>query len=254
MAMRNEKMPGEKLVGLVAGLIAIAALAVAAVGVSAKYTQKETKVDDTLSSDFYFTSTLLSEEGTTYTLMPETTELKIPLYNYADSLRISNADIQYSYTVTKDGQTIKSENGTLSAGAAQTAYISLENTTTGTYTVKAESSSPYKAVLKATFIVPQASAGVNYSVSDTSGSPYVLLTVWTENYSGNIILNWPAGVIPDSTNLQLAGASTYSGVSYAAGTVTVSGTPYGSNVYRFFKQDTLKSYTDKDFAATAANQ
>lgn len=253
MAMGKEKMPGRKRARLAAGLAAIAVLVAAAVGVSAKYVQKETKVVDTLSSDFYFTSTLLSPEGTSYTLMPETTELEIPLCNYADSLRFSTADIQYSYTVTKDGQTVSSGDGVIPAGSVQTKTIFLKDMTAGTYMVAAESSSPYQATIKATFIVPQVSAGVHYSVSDTSGSPYVLVTVWTENYSGNIILAWPAGVIPDSTNSQLSGVDTYSGESYGAGTATVSAEPYGSNVYRFFKQDTSACYTSAALTATAVN-
>ena len=139
------------------------------------------------------------------------------------------------------------------AGAANTQTISLTGLTKGTYTVTAEATSPYQATLKGTFTIPTESPGVHYSVTDTSGSPYVLLTVWTENYSGKIRLTWPAGLIPDSTNAELSSASTYSGGGYTAGSIVISGAPYGSNVYRFFKQNTSAVFTTDQFTATAAN-
>lgn len=253
MTSKKNKMPGKRWTGLAVWLVAAVALVSAVAGVSAKYAHTETKVDDTLSSDFYFTSTLLSEAGTQYTLMPETNSLEIPLCNYADSLRISNADITYSYTVTKDGGSETTGNGTIVAGAANTQTISLTDLTKGTYTVTAVATSPYQATLKGTFTIPTESTGVHYSVTDTSGSPYVLLTVWTENYSGKVTLTWPAGLIPDSTNPALSGASTYSVSGYTAGSIVVSGAPYGSNVYRFFKQNTSAVFTMANFTATAAN-
>lgn len=252
MTSKKNKMPGKRWTGLAVWLVAAVALVSAVAGVSAKYAHTETKVDDTLSSDFYFTSTLLSEAGTQYTLMPETNSLKIPLCNYADSLRISNADITYSYTVTKDGGSETTGNGTIVAGAANTQTISLTDLTKGTYTVTAVATSPYQATLKGTFTIPTESTGF-ITRHGYFRKSLVLLTVWTENYRWKVTLTWPAGLIPDSTNPALSGASTYSVSGYTAGSIVVSGAPYGSNVYRFFKQNSSAVFTTDQFTGTAAN-
>ena len=55
MTSKKNKMPGKRWTGLAVWLVAAVALVSAVAGVSAKYAHTETKVDDTLSSDFYFT-------------------------------------------------------------------------------------------------------------------------------------------------------------------------------------------------------
>lgn len=254
MTPKEKKMPGKRGIGRLAWLLIAVGLLAAVAGVSAKYAQTKTDVKDTVAEDFYFTSTMLTsdENSVSYTLMPTTTELEIPVCNYADSLRFSTADITYSYTVTKDDGTAVEGGfgeGRLAGNSASNGTISLTNLSTGTYTVTAAAASPFAATLTGSFTIPKESSGVEYRVDDSSGSPFATLTVWTTNYSGNIQITWPAGVIPDSTDSELASANTYAGGAYAAGTTQVTGTQYGSNTYRFFKSDPSAIYSNANFTA-----
>lgn len=231
-------------------LILIVVIVLAVAGVSAKYIQSKKNTDDTVAADFYFTSTLLSEEGATYTLMPTTTELEIPVCNYADDLRYSSKEIQYSYIVTKDGQEVSNGNGNIESGDLKSSNIQLTDLSAGTYTVTATTESPFKTTLTGTFIIPKESEDMYYSVTDQDGSPYVLVTVWTENYNGKAKLTWPENVIPDSTDPQLKSANTYStSGGYAAGAMTISCGAYSSDTFRFFKEDLSEVYTENQFTA-----
>lgn len=255
MIQKKKKISVHRSARWVSGL-GIVVLAIMFAGVSAKYTQKETKVDNTISNEFYFTSTLLSETGTTYTLMPTTTELDIPVCNYADDLRYSAGEIQYSYSVTKDNAEVSNGDGNIGAGKLQTGTISLTDLKPGTYLVTATANSPFQKVLKGTFIIPKESIELHYSVTDKEGSPYVLLNVWTDDYNGKVKLTWPEGVIPDSTNEQLKNVVTYTSDagSYPVGNTTVSCEAYGSKVYRFFKVNPERVYIDGQFIASKTTE
>lgn len=234
----------------------IVVLVIMFASVSAKYVQKKTEVEDTVSNEFYFTSTLLSETGTTYTLMPTVTELEIPVCNYADDLRYSAEQIQYSYTVLKNDKEISKGSGIIEAGELKTSSIKLVDLKAGTYEVTVTANSPFKKVLKGTFTIPEESIQVHYSVADKEDSPYLLFTVWTENYDGNVKLTWPENLIPDTTNAQLQNVDTYNSDSgkYVAGEVTLSYTAYSSKVYRFFKINPSVVYTENQFNALKTDE
>ncbi len=243
------KKPAPVLIVLLA-MILLGSLA----GILAKYIGSQTRTEDTASPNFYFTSTFLSREGNSYTLMPSTTSLDIPVGNYADHLRVTGEDIDYTYTVTKGDTEVKAGSGTLTAtGTATTENISLTGMSAGTYQVTVKATRPYTATLKGTFIIPKESGDIHYSVNDQEGSPYVLLTVWTDNYDGKVQITWPAGVIPDSTDSSLESAKTYSDSGYIAGKTTVTSEADGSKVYRFFKENPSKTFTLSQFTATKAN-
>ena len=89
---KKNKTYSRKQIGVISCLLVVV-LVMIVVGISAKYTQTKTKDEGTVSNDFYFTSPMLSETGTSYTVMPQTTEITIPVCNYADSLRYSERDI-----------------------------------------------------------------------------------------------------------------------------------------------------------------
>lgn len=223
-------------------------------GILAKYIGSQTRTEDTASPDFYFTSTFLTRAGSSYTLTPDTDSLEIPVCNYADHLRITGEDIDYTYTVTKGDTEVKKGSGTLTAtGDATTENISLTGMTAGTYDVIVKATHPFAATLKGTFVIPKESQDIHYSVNDQEGSPYVILTVWTDNYDGKVQVNWPAGVIPDSTDTKLEGVNTYSSGSYVAGKATGACGAHSSNVYRFFKEDPSKTFTQSQFTATKAS-
>lgn len=260
--LKKNKMYSRKQIGIISCLFVVG-LIMLIVGISAKYTTIHSKNDDTVSNDFYFTSPMLSETGISYTLMPQTTELDIPVCNYADSLRYSQKDIEYSYTVTKDengdsSKEISTGNGTISTGKTNTDNIVLNDLKVGTYKVTAKTTSPFITEIKGTFTIPEESEGVGYTVTDKTGSPYVLVTVWTKNYDGKVKITWPEGVIPDSTNSELQSMDTYKGNEsdtnlYVSGSVTISTATYSSVVYRFFKEDSSKIYSNTNFTAAKVN-
>lgn len=232
--------------------VLIAALAV----VFAKYVFQKSDTKETGSSEMYLTSDLLSESGNSYTLAPGTDAIQIELRNYADSLRWSEEDIQYSYTVAQKGSDAKrTGTGVISRKSEEgtNKTLTIDSLQAGTYDVTVTSTAPFRKVLKGSFTIPQESAGIHYSVSDSEGSPYALLTVSTDQYSGNVTVSWPQGMIPDSTQDAFAGIVTRSGSSYAAGTVTVSVKAYSSYTYRFFKEDVTQDYsTSQTIKAVAA--
>lgn len=241
-------MRKKTLLGIGCGLAAALLLCVGLPKVSAKYVEKSTQTNVLSAKDFYFTSPLL--EGTTHTLMPGTTTLEIPVRNYADSLRYSGTDIVYTYTVTKDNSKVAGGSGTVAGGAANTASISVQNLTAGTYTVTVNATSPFTAGLTGTFVIPEITGGVSYKVDDSSGSPYAVLTVWTENYSGNVTVSWPSGLTPDSTDPALR---SFTGGS-TGGSTTVALDTYSSASYRFFKNDAAADYTTGQGLSAAAAQ
>jgi hypothetical protein len=81
-----------------------------------------------------------------------------------------------------------------------------------------------------------------YKELDTTNDEYVLLTVWTEGYSGNVKVEYPNTLIPDNTNSVMRTVSQGYGI---VDTVSFSGTnKYSSHVYRFFADDTVQSALD----------
>ena len=248
---KRKKRIGWNILSL-AGILVLAGLFV---GLSAKYAHQETKMNPVTSKSFYFTSDVLSEAGSTYTLSGDTTQISFELRNYEDDLRWSDSDIVYTYNVTNsaDNSSVKSETGTIahSESSKSSKSITVDGLSAGTYTVTAEATKPYSKTLKGTFTIPAENTELSYTVSDQKGSPYALLTVSTGNYSGNITISWPAGVIPDSTQDAFASVDTYQNGSYTAGTVSVDMDTYSSNTYRFFKADPQQEYTASIKAAKA---
>lgn len=207
----------------------------------AKYISQEKKDTVVAAQAFYFESDLLTENGATYTLAPGTTKITFHMKNVADELRIS--DVEINYTVTVNGNTYKE--GTLGAKKSENQPIYITGLTQGTYEVVATATSPYAKTLKATFVIPAASNEVFYSVSDAANSPVLRVTVWTEDYSGNVTLSWPGGIFPDNTDPLLANAT---GTS-----ATVNFENDSEYTFLFFKANPAAVYTEVDIKAEAAN-
>lgn len=220
----------------------------------AKYAHQESKDTEGSSAQFYFTSNYLMEEGKEYTLSANTTKLNIELRNFADNLRRSDTDISYSYSVRKDGKEIaKDVSGSITKNeeAGTTSDITLDNMSAGTYEVTVTTKSPYKKTLTGTFIIPKANEDISYTVNDSTGSPYILLTISAKTYNGNIKISWPGGVIPDSTQQAFEKSNTWNGNAYTAGTITTEVKSYSSYTYQFFKTDTSKVYSKSDITVEA---
>ena len=234
-------------------MLAGIALAGGAVGLAARYVHQESESKAALSNQFYFTSDYLSEEGRTYTLAPGTTTLTIQLRNYADEYRWADMDITYETSVKRDGaDSTETQKGTLSwSGDNGTSQdLVLNDLTSGTYLVTAKATAPFQKELKGTFVVQNQDETISYTVSDSEGSPYVLLTISTKEYGGTVIVDWPAGVIPDSTDSIFTGSTpTYDDAkkSYTSGTVTITDFgKYASESLRFFKADPSQNYKNND--------
>ena len=230
----------------IAVVLLAAAVIVAVGGISsymAKYAHKETGEKNAASEEFYFTSDLLTSDGTkTYELPVGTTSIEFELRNYADGLRSTSAsDIAYECTVAKeDGTsagTITNGSGSIAAGKQQATKVTVNDLSGGTYTVIATSTSPYNQELSAKFTIAKADDKLSTSVTDKSGSDYATLIVSTKEYEGDIVVRWPGEVVPDQTQTDFANGTT-------GNSITKHVDKYSSYTFRFFKTDTSKDYSD----------
>lgn len=214
-------------------------------GLYAKYIDQQSEKTKPIAENFYFTSDLLTEEGKNYTLSAGTKQITFELRNFEDDLRSSDSNIEYQYIVTKNGQTIKNQTGTITSnqntGSKNT--VTIDNLYAGEYKVTATATSPFKKILKATFSIPEESTDIAYTISDQEGSPYVILHVSTKAYKGNVKILWPEGLIPDTTNKAFEDTKIENNDSYRSSNITAQVTKYSSYTYRFFKKDTTKNYS-----------
>jgi hypothetical protein len=96
----------------------------------------------------YFTSDFLTDNGDYYPLSEGTTSISIKLRNHDGEYK-SEVDIDYMIEVV--GGAVKT--GSLMLNEVEDEII-FENLTSGTYEIKAETTYPYKKILKGTFFIP----------------------------------------------------------------------------------------------------
>ena len=225
-------------------LFAFFALLGAVAMVSAKYVQTKDNTATAAAVNAYFTSDLL--DGTTHTISPNsdgTASVTFRLQNHADELRYSEADLTYTVTVD-NGATVSPDGGTIQAGKNHDADITLSGLKAGqSYTVTATTSEPYVMKLTGTIQVSAVNSGITVSTEDKT--QYVLVTVSTADYSGNVTLNYPAGLIPDNTDSMMASWTT----GKAAQTFKMDAN--SAHIFRFFK-DTGYSGNGSEVTANAA--
>lgn len=214
-------------------------------GLTARYIHNQKRTDGISAKNFYFTSDMLSEQGKTYDLSPDTTSLTIQVRNYEDELRWAETDIEYKYEVTKGDSSKKSGSGTISRNnqSGTSNSITIDGLSEGTYQINVTSIKPFSKTLTGTFKIPKADEDIQTDVNDSDGSAYVLVNVSVQNYNGKIRISWPDGLIPDATQEAFASTETYSADKYISGHQDVTVEPYSSYVYRFFKEDTSKDYS-----------
>ena len=242
--------------GLAMGIFVLLVLVGTAIGsTSAKYVKDAGPQQAVVrAKEFYFSSDLLKENGANYTLNPGTASISFVLRNHDDELRYSESPIEYTVSVSGD-VAVSSPSGTLSNDDIS---ITISNLVDGqSYIVTATGEAGYTKTLSATFIVRNQSEGVyKYLEMDPSGA-FVLLTVWTENKSGEVTIRFPDGLIPDTTDEVLAVIRNYkngqyvantdgSGISDDAGILDV----YSSHTYRFFQEDPFTDYSVEAFTVT----
>lgn len=250
---------------IVGGVAAVFLLAALTGTLYAKYIKSQEKAATVSAREFYFTSDYLrdaEEPMKTYKLNApispaDTTSVTIALNNFADVLRVSDVDIEYTVTVKAVGEeiTVMEQTETISAGAKGTTVpITIDGLAAGTkyvVTVTGEGGKNvelnrlgYLETLQATFEVAAKDATVYMHVDDTDPEDnYVLLTVWTKNVVGDATISIPEGLIPDNTDPAMAGATTGS-FTDAAGSFAAA---YSSHTYRFFKDSGAGSYTENSF-------
>lgn len=242
-------------------IVAVAALLTITLGgVMAKYVHDNGGTFSLSSKEFYFTSDLLKESTAKYVLNAQTTEIAFTLANSADELRYSEDDIQYSVTVERKNAgalpTVTYSDGerVLKGGGVDKTTVTLQNLERGeTYTVTVTGRAGYKQTLSAEFVISDNEENV-YKYLDTQDAAFVLLTVWTDNVDGSLIIETnKEGLIPDNTDPALRSASNYKDGVYKtmvgedAITDAVNFTAgYSSYTYRFFISEG-GGYTADDF-------
>ena len=241
-------------------IIAVVLLLIMAGSVFAKYIFNTGGRNLLSAKEFYFTSNLLTEDKAKYVLNSTSTEISFTLGNNADKLRYSQDDIQYSIAVeSKNGGSTPTlvyadDEKVLKGGAVDTTSVTMKGLEMGkTYVVTATGQAGYKQTLKAEFEVSDKDENV-YKYLDASNDKYVLLTVWTENITGNLKIEVnKTGLVPDNTDPALRNMYNYKDGVYEvmAGNDAIDDTKnylkkYSSYTYRFFVSEN-KNYSVDDF-------
>ena len=200
---------------------------------------------------FYFTSDLLAENGAEYTLNADTEKVRFTLNNYEDQFRMSDDEIQYAVYINDvqyGATSVLNE-----TKSSVTIEMDVENG--HVYEVKAVGVAGYEKTLSATFTVLENKTGF-YKSLDTTNRNYVLLTVWTQMVSGDVEVSFPAGLIPDTTDSDMAGTENYVDGAYKAGKLYAKThfENYTSKTYRFFKENLSATYTVDDFTVTVGER
>ena len=246
---------------VIAVVLLVAAALVAVGGISsyaAKYAHQATDGRDLSSPAFYFTSDVLTEDGSkTYDLPVGTTSISFELRNYADDLRWCDTNIDYEYKVAApDGTQFASGAGVITRDASKGVAVPISATgltQPGTYTVTATSTKPFSQRLSAKFTIAAANTDLNVSLADNNDSATATLTVSTQDYEGNVKVSWPAGVVPDQTQAEFDRVSTGdSSGNYSAGTVTIVAKKFSTYTFRFFKTDPSQKFDTSQITAAKA--
>ena len=218
---------------LLVGLIGITAI------VSAKYIQKTENDNTALAKNFYFESDELDGKSHSIAVSADGTgSVSVTLKNYADTMRCSETEIVYNVTVTEaEGETagiqIDSPTGTLASNTPQDSTVTVSGLKAGkTYTITAATENIYKETLSATFEIQDLNQTVQYRVDP--GTAYIKVTVWTEDYEGDVKLTYPAGLIPDNTDPMMRDWKT---ITSGTKTETFSMEKNSSYVFRFFREN-----------------
>ena len=191
------------------------------------------------TGEFYFSSDLLSVDGGSYTVY---NEINFRVNNFADKLRVSDSDVEsYSVKVTASGEdvtdlcAVAKESASLPGGTVSSSLVTV-TLPDGLYGVPLEveaASSPTEIVLHGTFtVVPSWGS----SLSDSPGSVYCALTVWT-NEDASVKITWDDTLlIPDKSDPFIRSGAEGNACTFALAAGT------GAEI-RFFKNDISADYS-----------
>ena len=234
-------------IGILVCVLAIALFFLLIGNVVSKYVYKNNGQGVALAHEFYFDSDCLTEEGKEYILSSGCPSVDVALRNFPDELRFATTEITYVLTVKEKGsdEVLMQKTGSLAANKKSEAAESIPVQSGKTYEVTAHGDGGFIRTLKATFKVLPENAGIYKYVDDYD--EYVVLTVWSENITGNVGITFPASLLPDNTDDVMSGAL------YNDGKVTDSDNfqkAYSSHSYRFFKTDAEQLYTAESFGVS----
>ncbi len=192
--------------------LTLAVLLVGTGAIFAKYRSEMKKQAEMIAAGFHISSDHLEEGGATYSVSHlAQNPIVIKLYNYEKEniAQISQVDMKYKVTVNGGFATIQNEtNNTLTPndGGEYEMGISTdkaEHTLTITpnsslVTVTVTTTSPYKKTLTAKFELTASSLTAQKKLKNMGS--YCILTIYSNQQSGEKTLKWPEGLIPDNTN------------------------------------------------------
>ncbi len=240
----------KKIKYLIGIMITMLVLTSCIIPIIAKYIKTVENNIQVNSSNFYFASDLLDVPATNgtfpeYTLGKGTNTITFNLNNYEDDLRFTTIDIDYEIKVTNSSNIVVfEENGTLnSISSKNSKKIDIASLSSDIYIVEVTSTSPYIKQLKGKFIIQDVDNDITYTVSDGSGSTVVMLTISTNDYSGNIKIKWPNSVYPDNSDPLLADAIN-------TDNFTITFNSYSEYTFIFFKNDINNVFVNNDFEVT----
>lgn len=212
----------------------------------AKYLAEKREAKLYTAMDFYFTSDYLKPvqsngEYALYTLREGVDTIDFELRNYDDALRSSEVDI--SYEVYLDGE--KKAQGSIPTASDGSESVSLADLPAGEYTVIAKAVGPYTKTIGARFRVVSQTPAIEATAYGSASHPMMQLTVKTNDYSGNVVISWGSGVMPDKTDPKLAN------VSASAGSCVVYMANDSEYTFTFYKSDLSADLTGTLSAAIA---
>ena len=259
---------------IIVPLLLAALLAIAAIfgGVYAKYIRARSSDGYISAPNFYFESDYLVDGGKEYTINSSVNSITFSIKNFADDYRVSEVDIVYDVEVESNDSTFELringedkksgitnsevKEGAFTKDTEETDTIILSNIKAGeTYTVTVKGKGGFEKTLSATFNVNPAEDKVYKHISQTEH--YILLTVWTENVSGEAKIKMEkTGLIPDSTDARMDGWKVGIHLSDEVYTdaTTFKDTKYSSHTYRFFKKTDGTEYTLDNFTVTVGEK
>ena len=256
---------------IIVPLLLAALLAIAAIfgGVYAKYIRSRSSDGHISAPNFYFESDYLVDGGKEYTINSSVNSITFSIKNFADDYRVSEVDIVYTVMV-KEGENdfanvtyakkvdgvSHAHDGKMEKGKFSEVAVTLSDIKAGqTYTVTVKGKGGFEKTLSATFNVNPAEDKVYKHISQTEH--YVLLTIWTENVSGEAEIRMNlSGLIPDSTDARMDGWKVGIHLSDEVYTdaTTFKDTKYSSHTYRFFKKTDGTEYTLDNFTVTVGEK
>lgn len=211
------------------------------------------------AKSFYFESDLLKEENSeTYTLKKGEDAITVKLKNNVDNLRYSDIEINYVVKITtmdgkavvdKSGNIVDNKTGILSNNGIEEQEIKFINLPGGNYKVVAESVSPYVKKLQANFSVADSNKNISYVVNDSKGSPVMRLTVKSNDYTGNIKIEWSKGLAADSSDGKFKDVNS----GFKQGSAIIDFVADSEYTFQFFKENPDDVFKDADFSVESVD-